>query len=373
MQLDELRTHVRTLASLEPSDAPVISCYVAAADTTLDWRALLGRRGEILARTLPETGRAPFAEAWQRVQEYLLRELKPETKGAAVFARGGNLPLFLALQFPVPLPHWITVDATPNLYHLMELKDTYHRFVVLLSTENSARILEVNLGAVTENIWLEQPATRARIGSGWTRQHYQHHRREQTEQFIREKIRVLEQLMSAGGHTHLILAGDPAMTVRVQTQLPAHLPDKLVSRLDAWQPHDVSRVVRDALTAFVLHEQAESLAMVDKLLRELRTGGLAVIGAVACLQALYRAQADALVIDRDCVAEPAWQCEPCGAFVAQPVAPSACPNCRQPGLHAVNSREEMMRLAGQHGCHVEVVNDSQPLRHLGGVGCLLRY
>ena len=35
----------------------------------------------------------------------------------------------LAMQFTDPLPNWIAVYPTPNIYHLVELKDNHHRYV----------------------------------------------------------------------------------------------------------------------------------------------------------------------------------------------------------------------------------------------------
>ncbi|NJN99973.1 MAG: hypothetical protein HC875_40630 [Anaerolineales bacterium] len=140
----------------------------------------------------------------------------------AIFARGGASPLFLPLQFRVPLPHWLAVAGLPNIYHLVELKDNYHRYVVLLSTEESARIVEVNLGAATEELWTQRPELRQRVGREWTKEHYQSHLRHQTERFIKESIAMLEQLMAAGGHTHLILAGNAQMTGQFAGRCPRH-------------------------------------------------------------------------------------------------------------------------------------------------------
>jgi len=42
-------------------------------------------------------------------------------------------------------------------------------------------------------------------------------------------------------------------------------------------------------------------------------------------------------------------------------------------LRQFDIKEEMVRLAEQAGCGVEVVEHSDALMQLGGVGCLLRY
>ena len=58
----------------------------------------------------------------------------------------------------------MVVGSTPNIFHLVELKDTYDRYVVMISIEESARILEIHLGKVTEELWRERPELRQRLG-----------------------------------------------------------------------------------------------------------------------------------------------------------------------------------------------------------------
>ncbi len=81
----------------------------------------------------------------------------------------------MPMQFAAPLPDWIVVNPTPNIYHLMELKDKYHRYIILLAMAVRAHILEVNLGAVTTQAWLNHSELQMRVGSEWTRSHYQIH------------------------------------------------------------------------------------------------------------------------------------------------------------------------------------------------------
>ena len=52
----------------------------------------------------------------------------------------------------------------------MELKDNYHRYVVLLARPDRACILEVNLGAATIQAWINKPDLRTRVGQEW--RHY---------------------------------------------------------------------------------------------------------------------------------------------------------------------------------------------------------
>ncbi len=378
LALAELKQHIRKLITLEATDAPVISFYLnlesaEGGPSGTDYQSVLAERAALLRKSLRGAPKEYLAEALGRIGDYLLRELQPGAKGAAIFARGGSRPFFLPLQFQVPLPNWIAVDVIPNVYHLVELKDTYHRFVLLLMTEKSARILEINLGAATTEAWAERPELRDRVGSGWTKAHYQHHREQQSERFIAEEIRVLDRLMSAGGHTHLILAGNPDITARMKMALPRHLAEKLVDTVHA-SAHDTLRdIVAATNSLFVEHEEMESLDRVGQLEQEINTQGLAVAGTAASLRALKWRQADVLVMAKAYQPEPGWACVHCGEITTAPKKPMTCSACLGFELREVDLREEMVQLAEKNAVEVEIVVRSDLLMELGGVGCLLRF
>ena len=209
--LERLREHIRTLVTVDETEAPMLSCYLGI---TAGYRQGLQARVRALRRSLARHEREPFEEALSQIESFLDSGILPGTKGLAAFARSGSRPFFLPLQFQLPLPNRLSIDSTPNIYDLVELKDTYHRYVVMIATEKRARILEVNLGAVTKEIWAERPELRQRVGREWTRDQYQNHSRDRADRFIKEKVEILDRLMSQGGQTHLILAGSPPLAAR---------------------------------------------------------------------------------------------------------------------------------------------------------------
>ena len=71
--------------------------------------------------------------------------------------------------------------------------------------------------------------------------------------FIKEEIRILERVMSAGGHTHLILAGSPRKTSRLKKALPKRLADNLVDTV-------------------VIDDRAETGSVVEATLAHLSSG-----------------------------------------------------------------------------------------------------
>lgn len=372
MDLAELRAHIRSLITLEESEAPLVSAYIPIGRHGARPNPFEARVREI-RKLLTEEERSHFDEPFDRVLQFLTREVRPLTRGVAAFARGGRRPFFLGLQFQVPVPERLSVGPTPDVYHLVELKDAYHRYVVLISTTESARILEVNLGAITREVWTERPELRERVGREWTHEHYQDHRRERGERFVKEKVELLERLMDAGGHTHLILAGNPRMTAHIRKSLPKRILDKLVDVVPAPGNARVEDIVEATLSTFIDRERQESLDAVAELLGAIKRGGLAAAGTSATLAALRRGQADVLVMAQRYALGPAWGCRQCGWVDAMSSCPDGCPVCGANELKTENLREIMVRLAERQGLEVEIVEHSDVLMALGGVGCLLRY
>jgi len=371
--LDELKQHITLLASVDESDAPFISCYLNLEDGPDSWRKTLDERASILRRILKGDDLTDLEEAMGKIEAWLATDLLPEAKGVAIFVRGIFGGAFmLPMQFAAPLPNWIAVYPTPNIYHLVELKDNYHRYVVLLAEPQRACIMEVNLGAATIRAWINQPDLRTRVSSEWARTHYQVHQAHRGDRFVHEKIAVLEQLMHAGGHTHLILAGDPEITWQVRRALPEDLADKLVDVIPAGKRDQQSDVVLATLSRFIEHEEQESRSVAECLIEGLCSQNLAVVGSVDTLDALLWGEVDTLVMTSDYQPDPGWTCAACRAVGTETPETPVCPQCGKSAVRPMDVREALLRLAGQLERPVEVVEHSDALMSLGGVGCLLR-
>jgi hypothetical protein len=99
----------------------------------------------------------------------------------------------------VPLLNWIAVGSTPNIYHLIEQQDMYHRYVMILCAEKGVRIFAINVDAWTEELWTTQPELRRRVGSVWAKEQYRSHRFGLTNDSTNEEAMILDQIMSGGG------------------------------------------------------------------------------------------------------------------------------------------------------------------------------
>jgi peptide subunit release factor 1 (eRF1) len=123
----------------------------------------------------------------------------------------------------------------------------------------------------------------------------------------------------------------------------------------------------------VEHEELESQAIAERLTQQVHAHGLAVAGTSATLEALRRGQADYLVVANAYDPGLGWECRRCGHTTVEPIRRGVCPACRLGCLRCFDLKAEIVRLAEVSECGVEVVEHSDVLMALGGVGCLLRY
>jgi hypothetical protein len=371
--LEELKQHISVLAGVEETDAPFISCYFSLENGPSGWRDVLEERARTLRRILKGNDLADLEQALTSIEDWMTANLLPQAKGVAIFVRGDFGGSFmLPMQFAAPLPNWIAVYPTPNIYHLVELKDNYHRYLLLHAMADRACILEVNLGAATIRAWINEPELRTRVGKEWSRSHYQVNQSHRGDRFVHGKIAILQQLMRSGAHTHLILAGDPEITRHVRQALPNHLARKLVELVPADQADQQADVVMATLARFVEHEEQESRTLAQRLIEGLCSQDLAVAGTTATLDALRWGDVDTLVMLNDYQPDPGWICTACKTIRTEAPEASTCPCCGKEAVRPLDIKEALMRLAAQSRCPVEVVQECDALKALGGVGCLLR-
>jgi len=369
----DLNAHIRALATLPETDVLMVSCYLGITRGRLSRPEAFEERVRDLRSALSGREREDFKNAIGPIRSFISSRLLPDTRGAAIFSRAGAEQFCLPLQFHVPLPDWVAVDTVPNIYRLVELKDTYDRFVVVLCSKEDVHILGVNLGAVTKDLWQKRPALSKRQGREWTKLHHQRCQGHHRLRFFREQARQLEKFFLAGGFGHLILAGHPAATALMRETLPRSVAAKLVDRIPASSRTPTSDVVEASIRTFVAREEQESQRVTETLVEQVRSGGLATAGTDTCLEALRQGRAHCLVLAADYSPAPVTECRICRLLQEEVSWPSTCPECASEEWREFDPKEAMVRVAQQTGCGVEVVNQSEALTRLGGVGCLLRF
>lgn len=333
-----LRKQIITLANLPKADAPLISAYFNLQQTPEAIDEELMAWAHQTGKTFDEETRKSFDASVAQVRAWAKNA---NGESAAVFCRQGDHPLFHSLTFQAPLENYFHVGDVPAIYPLVELKDRFNRFVVVLTTQDLARIIEVNLGETSLEILAKRPANRERSGREWTREHYLSHSKDRDRKFVKEKVEIIEKLMAKRGHNALIIAGESRFVNRLQEALPPHLQEKVIDQIRTGITDErLQEVLQQSVERYLVAEGEESDNTVRTLVRALRTNGLVTFGVESTMNALAIGQADQLVI-----------------------------SARLP----VAEREDLVRLASQYGTPIETVQDSEMLEAQGGVGALLRY
>jgi peptide subunit release factor 1 (eRF1) len=247
----------------------------------------------------------------------------------------------MALPFQAILETHFDVAGRPAIFPLVQLKDRFHRFVLVICTEETGRIMELTLGAVTEEILTTRPDPGSRLGRQLSREHFHLRRQEDTRRFLRDQVRIIDNLMARRGHNHLVLAGHPRHVAQLREQLPKQIQARVVgSVFHAPNGRDYSPLLDQAIDAFIEAEQDESRGAVERLHEQVRRQGLAVVGIHACRGVIEAGAASQLVISEE---------------LPHP------------------DREELVRLATLHDLPIEVCEGDDLLQSHGGVGCLLRF
>jgi ribosomal protein L30E len=339
--MQSLRRSIIALASLPETESPLISAYFDTTEPPESMRLLLGIWSSSVRSTFCSRHQKDFDQARAAIVDVLADGWPPASRSLAVFARGGDSPVKMIVPLGAKIDPSFHASELPVIFPLIQAKDRFNRFVIAICSEENARILEVTLGAVSEELLATTPELRSRLGREWTREHYHHQKRERHRRFVREKVEIISDLMSRRGHNHLLLAGHPRYVNRLKEALPKHIAARVVGEISkSPNGQDYSGILEESLDAFVAAEYAESIQNVERLHQEIRRGGLGVVGIDKSLQAVREGSADLLIISENLPDE---------------------------------EREALVRLATLRDVSIEVCEDDPLIDDYGGVGCLLRY
>ena len=290
------------LAAFEPAIFPVLSVYLnnepdqhgRATDAT----PYLHREFKALARAFAPG--SPELQSFERdaakIVSFATDNIEPAAHGVALFACWGAGEFFEAIQLTSPFAeNHVSADYQPHLYLLTELDERYPRYAAVLADSNTARIFVIGLGHVigAEHV-SGKKVHRVKVG-GWSQARYQRRAGNAHHEHAKEVVERLAQIVRDEGIGHIVLAGDQVVIPLLLEQLPKELiPLTQVMKLD------IHASDTDVLTATLgrlqLQEAGTAAEKAERLLRQYRARGLAVVGLQETLDALIAGQVDELLI-----------------------------------------------------------------------------
>ena len=377
-----LEKTIDRLAAFEPSGLPVISLYLNAQSNEhgrQDFERFLRKEFSERARTYPahSPARESFDRDAERINEYLAKELRPETNGAAVFACAGANDFFEAVQLAAPVEnHRLYIYNQPHLYPLARVLDEYPRYAVLVADTNRARLFVFGRGKALQRDEVRNVKTRGSRVGGWSQMRYQRHLEQYHLQHAKEVVDQLERAVREDNIEHVILAGDEVIIPLLKEQFPKSVAERIVDVLSLDINAPEHEILEESLEAMRRYDAKTDAEKVERLFDEYRAGGLAVVGSRDTLEALAMGQVEELIIaarqqdiegDREDVAILS-DTEVTEPFVAGHDGAVAA---IEPDSVVV--AQDLVKRARQNSARVTFIEEASLLEGVGGCGALLRF
>ena len=297
MATHTLEEAVETLAGKSENMDPVLSLYLSldqpGANLAQAERQALG-----MVRDMGRHDRAGAFSLIEGLEVHLSKVPREEGMSLAFFLRNGDDPFNIAVVVPGHIDTKVRVGRLPSIFELVEKKDVYHRYAVVILTTSSARILQVNAGRITESLLAGNLDVRSRLSREITRERYHHHQKDRGQRFFREKVSVLESIVREGEFDHIVLAGEKRLTSSFHKMLPKALADKVLDDSVDGHHNSFDAILRSSMEAFMKAEEKESNRAIERWKQSMAMGGLAIAGPDEVGSALIRGNLDQLLISK---------------------------------------------------------------------------
>lgn len=365
-RVNELQQQLALLANLRPTSGAIVSCHLNLGHGRPMLRAFIrSRLGAELAR-LPGEQRGAFKSCIDLIEAQLESDLPTRTRGLAIFAAADREPSLLsAMPFAVPFRNSLGISRSPDLMPLLQLEKLYGRFMILVAEPEDVRLAEVNLGDVAFKTWA---TTSAHTVADPVR--YRDERQTTGAKGLVSQVSQIERRLGKGDSCPLFLVGRVDHTRAIRDLLGPPSLARLIGVLPMPADATLQKAAAECLRSLLDHEATQARSLAAQVLRGIRTQGHAAAGVVAVLDALRSGIADRLVISRDYRTESGRMFDDKRDQQSSLSLPELCRSDSKDNKNALNLRVELIRLAAKQRCKVEFT-DSQALRYLGGVGCLL--
>jgi len=379
----DIKKTLQELAKMQPAEGYVLSVYI---NTTPDGR---GRRNYnvFLKKKFSEIEKSlkphsPEAEAFPKdvkeIYRYLEEDLRPESKGAAIFI-SQRKKILKTFQTALPLANRVVVSRVPLIYPLARISDDYDRYGVLISDEKQAKLLKIYLGHIEEEADIITAADdvsakgyETRKGRlGLSDEKHQRHLKDLVAKHVKSAIKEAQRFFN-GDMAHLLIAAENGTLAEINRQLPSGLKNKVIitSKFDIKSP--AKKILDESLKMFKnLENQGSQKIAKETVVLAKSKGGRAMLGTNAVISALQDGRAESLVLSGKYSGQ-GWQCLDCLKLGALG-KPKQCPYCGSSSIDKnPDMKEELVGLALRHGLKVEFVEGLPELDKNSGIGALMR-
>jgi len=369
------------LAFESESDSPVLSVYLnidqsQAVNLNRGFEAALKSLLQQKEKSVSGALKRSFYEDAQGVNSFVL-DYEPEAKTLVIFHDASrdflwHRNLKISLKSSV---HWL---ARPYVRPLLEARDEYERFGVILTDRARARLFIVVMKSIEElREALAEADVRKFDASGTdqmlSQMSFQRKADEHAKWHLKNVSERMEKLAERYKFDRLVLAGTQEVVSELRHLLSDRLKKSVVGTIPIPIDAGVSEILEETLELQKKQERSEELELVKNLLTAAAKNQLAVTGLKATLEAVVAGRIRQLVYS-DRFSSQGGECQECGLLFDTKL--DQCPNCSG-AVDIVDDLLEtlVVRVVGEGG-DLEQVRGTAAERlalQAGGIAASLRF
>lgn len=333
---------LRELARLSHNERMILSIYLNLDDGWDRAKHFIRQEAKRIVQLLNLREKEYFETSVSFLHDFIKekKEKKFTGPGLAFFADLGA-DYVKGVELTMPPDPLLAVDREAVIHPLALQFDEYEPIGVIMIDAHCARVLLV-AGRVLDDMdkFCKNIHHLSKVG-GWSQMRYQRRRLTQVKRFAKDVVEKASAIFNEKDVKRVLIAGRDRMITAFENELGQNWKDKVVTKI-RW---DLDAADKDFLKKIkpIMEniERTEEKELLQKLVTEVRIGGLGVTGAAETRDALKRAQVDTLIVSQSL---------------------------------PFSETEELTSLAKSTGAYVEFVpKENKVLIGLGGVGALLRY
>jgi nucleotide-binding universal stress UspA family protein len=332
------------------------------------------RQGQAHADT-PEA-QAQFKQDAQKVTDFV-KDFKPVDKTLVIFSNASE-DFWWAKTVRVSLKQEGAYRGTPILRPLIEARDEYERYVVVLTDRAQTRIFSFYMGELEEHTDLEAQLTvdrRDASGSDHllSEARFQHRADEHAHLHMKSVAQELDRLADREKFDRLIIGGTSEATADLRGRLSERLNQRLLGEVSLPVLAPAHEVLEATMKVHEELERAHEVETLDRLITASSKDQQAVTGIAETVDAAMTGRIYRLVYAQNYKAS-GTECSACASLFQDNL--SHCPHCGVETRKVDDLLERLVeRTANQGGLVQQMRVDAATrlLEEAGGIGALLRY
>lgn len=363
---------LRLLADTSDARDVHLSVYIPTAnheDEQLNM-AFVASRVKAIRQALEGSVREEFEATFHQVEDLLFHGPVPGERGRVVFASASS-SFFVAYRLGVEPARKLVLDNSPFILPLMEMRDDYEDYGIILMDSDEARLYFVRSKALELVQSSSIDLMNRHKKGGMSQKRFNRGRRGSIDAFVSQIVEDLEKRDDLDKMRGLVIAGPGKEKKLLVDALPKHLAGMVIGMLDVSieiPHHNLLARGEEIATA---HEREGETQAIEELRKAIYKDEMAAIGVNEVRDALLQGRVETLLVLKD-LSIPGWICEGCKGIHMGAAPNGTCPDCDGPvsGADIVN---ELAELVERTDARIEIVSASPFLESIGGLGATLRY